>query len=358
MQKLIIGLVGLGLVGCVAPEGAPEPPAVATDTVIVDLVDQDIWKFADHADALRAASCPEGTVFTRPQSMPIKAVEIDRGSAAEQAAALHNLTFAGAWHLSSDEPNFGGLSGLAVMRPGLLLAISDAGAFVWIGIDPYTGSPDEIGLIGYMRDVDGKVFGRKVEADSEGLAFREGLALVSFEQDHRIAAFDIEGCGTSARAAPVVDLPAVILGKRVPDNRGAEALALHDDGGLQVGFETATREGSPTGHVVGDRELSDMSRLNQPSLYLLTGMDYHAGMVAHIYRSYDPIRGSRIQLRVSSVASGEDIAFADLKSPLPVDNFEGVTFGTSPTGKTRLWLISDDNFNPRQRTLLFAFDLD
>ncbi len=352
MRRLLL-VLGLGLAACTAPEIAssktagtvPDEPAA--------------WQFKQHAADLRAASCPDGVRFERAQSIGITATAIDRGTPGQYDQALSGLTFAGAWHLTADEPNFGGLSGLAVMRSGSLLAISDAGAFVWIGIDPATGAPDGLGSIGYMRGANGKFFAGKKAADSEGLAVRDGLALVSFEHDHRIEAFDLEGCGVAARAARVVDLPAIVAGKSVPDNMGAEALSLLAEGGLQVGFEFRTVEGSPAGRVVGDDDLSDTSRLYQPSFYFLTGMDYRADMMVHTFRAYDPLRGARVRMRVSAITGGEVIAFADLKSPLPVDNFEGVAFGKAPSGATRIWLISDDNFKPAmQRTLLFAFDLE
>ena len=38
------------------------------------------------------------------------------------------------------------------------------------------------------------------------------------------------------------------------------------------------------------------------------------------------------------------------------DNFEGVALTRSPSGGTRLYLISDDNATDSQRTLLLAFD--
>ncbi len=346
MRGLILAVTGLGLAACTAPEVVSKPAGTP-------------WQFETHASALRAASCPDGVAFERAISLPISVTEIDRGTPDQQARALNGMSFAGAWHLTAGNPNFGGLSGLAVMPSGSLLAINDAGVWVWIGIDPETGAPDGIGSIANMRAADGNFFARKQAGDSEGLTFRDGLALVSFEQQHRIEAFDLEGCGTAARAARVVDLPSVILGMRLPNNRGAEALSLFGDGALQVGFEVRNMEGSPAGRVVGHKALTDVSRLYQPDSYLLTDMDYHGEMMAHVFRAYDPIRGARVRVRVSPVGGGNEVAFADLKPPLPVDNFEGIAFGRSPSGVRRIWLISDDNFNPdKQRTLLFAFDLD
>ncbi|MEL7231609.1 MAG: esterase-like activity of phytase family protein, partial [Pseudomonadota bacterium] len=87
-----------------------------------------------------------------------------------------------------------------------------------------------------------------------------------------------------------------------------------------------------------------------------TGADFADWGYVDLYRAYDPARGNRVKIKVKR--RGELLASAHLKPPLPVDNFEGVAFGTSPEGKKRIWLISDDNFNASQRTLLFAFDLD
>jgi hypothetical protein len=46
----------------------------------------------------------------------------------------------------------------------------------------------------------------------------------------------------------------------------------------------------------------------------------------------------------------------DLAPPLTVDNFEGMTAVIDAAGKTRFYLVSDDNASSSQRTLLLAFD--
>ena len=354
MRNLLAGLVGLTLVGCAAADVGSQPVA-DTDAAQVSAGDDGVWRFEDHADDLRQASCPSGVPFQRAQALEIVAEAIDKGPEAIQADYLPGLVFAGAWQLSAEDANFGGLSGLAEMRSGTLLAINDAGAFVWIGIDEASGAPDGVGAIGYMLDRDGKQFARKVAADSEGLVLRDGLALVSFEQRHRVEAFDLESCGTAARAAPVVEFPLVIDGKKVPDNRGAEALAMDDQGVLWAGFEYRMTDGSPLGRVRADGTLDQLTYAGQPGLYLQTAADIRDGRRASLYRAYDPFRGARIIIEISG---GEQAPIrAELKPPLPVDNFEGVAWGHAPDGGARLWLIADDNFNPTQRTLLFALDL-
>ncbi len=312
------------------------------------------WSFAQQVDGLRSASCPEGSTYARPLPVALRVIEAERGNSGARERQLSGLTLAGAWQLESSEKDFGGLSGLAVVQPGSLLAINDAGAFFWIGIDAETGHPSEIGAMSYMLDARGDVFANKRDGDSEGLDFRDGLAIVSFEQEHRISAFDLGQCGAAARAAAVVSLPPVLDGMLLAENRGPEALSLVGDT-LSVGYEMRKSGGSPVGSVNSDGSLSDIETTEQPLLYLMTGMDVEGDVSARIFRAYDPIRGARVILQVDR--GGQRIAEGTFKRPLPVDNFEGVAIGTSPAGATRIWLISDDNFSANQRTLLLALDL-
>jgi len=40
-----------------------------------------------------------------------------------------------------------------------------------------------------------------------------------------------------------------------------------------------------------------------------------------------------------------------------IDNMEGVAVRRGPKGETLLYMVSDDNFSPLQRTLLLMFEL-
>ncbi len=313
-----------------------------------------VWIFDDHFEDLRARSCPEGVRFQTARDLPLRVIQAERGSKSAQQMNLKGLTLAGAWQLKSSDDDFGGLSGLDVLRSGSLLSVSDDGKFVWIGVDPETGSPDGTGSIAYMRNTDGQIFPTKMSADAEDLAVRDGLAFVSFEQRHRIEAYDLESCGTAAHAARVVKLDKVVAGEVLRNNRGPEGLALVEET-LEVGFEVQSSGGSPFGVVRVDGTLADLDRTRQPLLYMLTGLDYENGLRAQVFRAYDPARGARAIVRV--LKDGEQIAEARLKPPLPVDNFEAVAIGEAPNGSSRIWLLSDDNFSPDQRTLLLALDL-
>lgn len=344
-MRLISLLASMTMAACTAavPQTADDAPPAA------------LWTYAALVDDLRQQSCPEGTLYKRAEALSVQVIDAGRGGQKAREKNLTGMTLAGSWHLKSDNSEFGGLSGLAVLKSGSLLSVTDDGKFIWIGIDPETGAPDGIGSIAYLRDEEGDIFPNKRAADAEDLAYRDGLAFVSFEQEHRISAYDLESCGVAARAAVVAKLNKVVGGNVLENNRGGEALTFDGDT-LKVGFEARNRDGSPVGTVRLDGSLANVRRTGQPSLYLLTSMDAADGVTASVFRAYDPVRGSRAIVTVE----GENnlSAKADLKSPLPVDNFEGIAIGTSPDGATRIWLISDDNFSNNQRTLLLAFDLD
>jgi len=48
---------------------------------------------------------------------------------------------------------------------------------------------------------------------------------------------------------------------------------------------------------------------------------------------------------------------AEFRPPLTVDNFEGIETRRDAKGRTLVYIVSDDNFNPLQQTLLLMFEL-
>jgi hypothetical protein len=74
-------------------------------------------------------------------------------------------------------------------------------------------------------------------------------------------------------------------------------------------------------------------------------------------RFYAPIIGARARITLLAAPGAEAEVLAELLAPMPVDNFEGVAAVRMGAGVTRIYIVSDDNFSTRQRTLLYAFDL-
>ncbi len=351
IRQLILCAGFMSLAACASSMSGSDASPVPVNPVPASM---ETWLFAQAADDLRKASCPDGVSYKTAENVDIDVVEVPAG--APDPSQFEGLSYVGAWQLKGEHKGIHGLSGLAVLPSGSLLSVNDTGHFVWIGIDPVTGIPDGIGAIASLRDTDGDDIGTKQFRDAEGLDLRDGLALVSFERKHRIGAFDLEGCGAAAREALVSNLPLKVAGRAVPVNLGAEALALDGTGQLKVGFEFRLAKGSPIGRLGGVDGLEEVEVNAQPLFYALTGLDIEAGRTAKLYRAYDPVRGARAVLSVTS--QGAEIASANIKGKMPVDNFEGVAIGSAPSGRTRIWIISDDNFSETQRTLLVAFELD
>ena len=100
--------------------------------------------------------------------------------------------------------------------------------------------------------------------------------------------------------------------------------------------------------------------------FQLTGLSVLPdGGLLVLERFYSPEGGSKVRLRrMAAAAVGHPAVAAqldlllELGKPLTVDNFEGAAVWTDASGATRVLLISDDNFNPKeQRTLLLDFQL-
>lgn len=340
---------------------------------------------------LKRVSCPQGVEHIEPEVIDLKAARVPLQGVNPTRKTIDELTFVGGYHLTSSDPRFGGLSGLDVLEDGSLLAVSDAGSFVWIELDADGVTPVSTKLSD-MRDAVGGAFKRKADADAEGLAVVDGMALVSFEGDPRVAAYDIARCGAAARGAPVVsaDLPATFArdGLKVAGNEGAEALAVTPDWYLFAGLETKAGAASPVSAraIEAPPEFDIRIAQGAPELVgldILAGEGDASGLVAYsLHRSTNPMATNvivlvetvfarerdqssvpahrisdyewRLHTRLKPVASR---VLASMNLFVTIDNFEGVAARKMPDGRVRLYVVADDNFSASQRTLLMVYDI-
>ena len=317
------------------------------------------WHAHDHQEHITASSCPDGEKRSEPLPIQLTATPVSLGDHLEPAIDLPNAEFVGGWHLTSDDPNFGGLSGLEMLPTGDLLAVSDEGAFVWI--DMNDGAP--VGArLAYMRGADGNLLSGKENMDAEGIALVFGQAFVSFERNHRILAFDLETCGSAARGITVAELGhrANGMSRDYRENGGAEALGYAPArDSLILGIETYDQ-----GQISAELDASGQAvvtlRRHLDRDFAIVGMDGSGHSEFSLYRKYDPLRGNSVIV----TGNGTGLEFLDFETPrifldpsVTVDNFEGIAHDDTIAEGTRIWIISDNNFSDRQRTLLMAFDL-
>ncbi|MES2862207.1 MAG: esterase-like activity of phytase family protein [Pseudomonadota bacterium] len=191
---------------------------------------------------------------------------------------------------------------------------------------------------------DGAVLTPKANADAEGLALLpDGRVLISFERDHRIWSY---GVGADDRPTRVSTPNAAF-----PDNEGIEGLSAATRGWLALG------EGG--GAWLCDAE--GCAPLGQDVMpadgFRFTGADRDpAGGWFVVERYYSPPLNMAVRVRRLSEGGVLSAPLIELRPPASTDNFEGIAAVETATG-TRLYLLSDDNANPLQKTLMLAFDL-
>jgi|JI10StandDraft_1071094.scaffolds.fasta_scaffold07598_6 hypothetical protein len=288
--------------------------------------------------------------------------------------SVGRLRYMGGLVLKSTNDSFGGLSGLRAGANGRMLAISDTGywvAFTTVERDGrLVGVSD--GIITPILDAAGKPPVDKEAGDAEGLEWdpATGDAVVSFEQDHRLQFYrgiDPANPATLAQAATQVRRDPATA--KWPDNAGGESVARSGDGTLAVISEDAIDnygrhdllliDGDATrrlGYVSpkGTRP-TDAVLLAAPDTLLIVNRSYSPlGGVTAVLEILDI--GALAKLPDSGVAGTAQQQIARLAKPLTVDNMEGIALRREG-GRTFVYLVSDDNFNPLQRTILLKFEL-
>lgn len=315
---------------------------------------------------LFTSSCGLSSLSAAPASdRKVEAVPIELDLIPGQERFGH-LTFLGGFELKSRDFRFGGLSGLVIAADGsMLYAVSDRGYWLsavlrhdskgrLISIDAWEIAP-------LLTPEGTPVSGRKT--DAEALARdRDGSFIVSFEQDHRLWRY-APSSSPFKLSAQSVPTPAELA--KAPANGGLEAVTVLPDGRLlAITEEYENPDGSLKAWLIEkDRFIAlpyfpsngfrptDMTALaNGDVLVVERRPNLLIGFAVRIQRL------SRDSLHAGARLKGEEIA--QLFSPLPVDNFEGIAVWESPAAGTLLYLVSDDNYNPFQRTLLLQFRLD
>lgn len=261
----------------------------------------------------------------------------------------------GAWELRADAPEFGGFSALLVDGEALT-AVTDRG--VWLTANLMLDAEAALALadarMAPIRAGSGAPLTGSGE-DAEGLTRQGGDLYLSFERDHRIARHLGGGqVGGAARPA-AFDI--------LEFNRGLEALATLPGGDLLAIAERPADGAHPMWRLRPDGTLLQ-SALPARGPHRPTGADLGPdGKLYLVTRVFSPLTG--VSIRVLRYRLGADgwpdpalaTELAAFESASKIDNMEGIALSQTSDGRVILWLISDDNFNIGQRTLLLGFEV-
>jgi hypothetical protein len=288
------------------------------------------------------------------------------------ATRFGKLEFRGGLQLSSSDPDFGSLSGLDVAPDGrTLYAIADNGFWFTATLAEEGGRLTGLGdaRLAPILDRNGQVVSTKRLGDAEGLRLTQAngrlAALVSFEQVNNVREY--LGPDFGRAASRPLRLPAMVAGMK--KNKGLESVAVATPAAglgaaiVLVAERSLDKAGNNRAWIVGGPhegafslvrskgyDVTDAAFMSGGDLLVLERkVDFPSGLYARIRR----LPGAAI--RPGATVDGETLLEADLR--YQIDNMEGLAVRDGPGGETLIDIVSDDNQNRLQRTLLLQFAL-
>ncbi|HEX8666967.1 MAG TPA: esterase-like activity of phytase family protein [Allosphingosinicella sp.] len=271
-------------------------------------------------------------------------------------ASLGRLRYLGGWALSSNDLRFGGISAMHVGDEEVT-GLSDAGLVIRFA-RPDRGPPRTVAIAPLAQ---GPGSGRrKTDRDIESLTAYGPFAWVAFERINEVWRYRAGWLRDASNAPPAME--------DWRANRGPEAMVRLPDGRFLIFPE---RNGRRTGPLLFEGDPAVPGTRTVALRYRPPGEGYRItdaallpdGRLLLLHRRFRLLGGISAELLVlrlpelaeGTILSGAEIA--DFRTPVTVDNMEALSV-TQEGGRTIVWIASDDNFSPLQRTLLMKFALD
>lgn len=283
------------------------------------------------------------------------------------------LVWRGGIEIESDDKRFGGYSGLAFSDDGTeLVAVSDRGWWLRAAV---TYEDDRLAGIGKASTAPllapgGGAIRRYNQRDSEAIGIYDkrgikGWLMVAMERNERILLYNFGRYGFRARPRTIRLPPSAGKAKF---NKELEAVGRFGPGSGLNGTIIALSEqfldadGNIRGWLIGGRHRGEIS-VQRSNDYDITDLAILPdGDVLILERRFNAIALSGMRIRriaLRDIKPGATLrakTLLEANQPLKsIDNMEGIAVHLSPKGELRISLISDDNFNTLQRTLLLQF---
>ncbi|WP_322887038.1 esterase-like activity of phytase family protein [Sinorhizobium medicae] len=302
--------------------------------------------------------------------VPVKSRQISQFRVGSNERLFGALEFIGGIEMTSANPLFGALSAIRFLPDGQsFVAVMDTGHWVKGAVirDDAGGLEGLTDLtVTSITDANGEAQLEKWRVDSEGLALREGQAIVSFEQSPRIEVYPYPGF---AEAKPVGQMALPFPVEELSSNGGIETIAIAPKDGALRGAAVIVSERSVdrsdnlfAGILEGPMKgafavvradpyaVTDGAFLPDGDLLLLERrFNFASGLGMRIRR----IAGADI--RPGAVVDGDVMLEADMG--YQIDNMEALDVIALPDGEIRIVVVSDDNHSILERNLMLEFRL-
>ncbi len=263
------------------------------------------------------------------------------------------LLYLGGWAIRSNDPRFGGISAMHVEDKDVT-ALSDAGSVLRFSLGSQEASIQPLSAGPGSSS-------EKGNRDSESLAVGKDRAWVGFEGVNEVWRYQRASWRRLASAAPAAM-------KKWPENAGSEAMLRLPDGRFLVFSEGREVRGGTEALLFSRDPSEPQSQASTiaylpPKGYRITDAALLAdGRMLFLNRRFALTEGVSAKLTLApklpsaAGATLTGVEIAHLRPPLTVDNMEALSV-TREGARTIVWIASDDNFNPLQRTLLLKFAL-
>ncbi|OBZ95517.1 hypothetical protein ADU59_12855 [Pararhizobium polonicum] len=304
------------------------------------------------------------------ETVPVKSRQIENFKIGSDQKRFGKLEFIGGIEMSSSNALLGAISSIR-FRPDRksFLAIMDTGHWVEGEIERdgkgrLAGTSDL--TVTSMIDANGRSEQVKERMDCEGVAFRDGAVLASYEGFHRVDVYPDPGF---AQSRPLASLPILIPPKSLRPNRGLETIAVSPKDSPLAGGAVVVSELSfdKAGHLLAailDGPRKGLFGVVQKAPFAVTdGAFLPNGDLLLLERRFSFAEGIGMQVRrikgaeikPGAAVDGEVLLNADMG--YQIDNMEGLDVIVQPDGEIRLIMVSDDNHSILERNLMLEFRL-
>lgn len=307
------------------------------------------------ASVLLATVLPVTAPAALSEPLPIEARPIETLPLDSDEGVSAPLSLLAAFELVSPHPRFGGLSGAAI-NGDRLVAVTDKGDWVAFTLDS-----DGAGRV--LSVLDATIEPMRVLAaaehetrttDAESLCLTSDGLLVAFEGRHRLGLF-------ADRKAAEQSAPLPRLRRGLQSNKGVEALACADDGTVFAIAERGVRQARDNFGWRIRNGRATAFRFPRTEGFSPTGADFGPDGALYLLERRFTLPGGvwmrlrrfRHPLREGALGAGEVLAVLGPESG--VDNMEAIIAEPGPDGAILLTVLSDDNFNSFQSTVLLQF---
>jgi len=294
----------------------------------------------------------------------VTATPVPLNPADPQQTRVDSLEYVAGLELTSPAPEWGGYSGMFMDDDGgSIVAVSDVGHE--LGLDLRHDSDGKLTGVGTahifpLLDESGKAISGKEWSDAEAIAVapRQAAVFVAFERNHRLWRYPIIIDADEVPAQAVETPPDI---GALPGNAGIEGLLVDEQGGMVLLAESGDQNGAGRGWVKNGQEWQSFSIERSDGFEPTDIAAFGDSSLVLLERRYNEKDGpaARISL-LPHTFDGSPVAgytLAVLRLPLSVDNFEAIATRAAPGGGRFIYLLSDNNQNPQQRTLLLQFRL-